>query len=733
MASVRKAGVRYWTCSLCEASCGLRVEVSDGRIVSIRGDQEDPLSRGHVCPKAPALRDLQGDPDRLRQPVRRTATGWEGVTWASALDEAAERLHAVQRTHGRDAVATYLGSPTAHDHGALLFAPLLLRTLGSRNRFSAASLDQLPHMLAARLMMGHQLLVPVPDLDRTRHLLIIGANPLVSNGSMMTAPDVRRRLRAIRERGGKIVVVDPRRTETARAADEHVFIRPGTDAPFLLAALREVLDCGARLRHLARLSDDLDTLRRAVQEFTAERAAAHCGIPADVIRRLSREFLEADSAVAYGRFGASTQPFGALCQWAILALNACSGNLDREGGAMFTLPAFDVVRGPRLLAASPGGFGRWRTRVRGLPEFAGELPAAALAEEILTEGDGRVRGLLTFAGNPVLSAPNGTRLDRALGTLDFMVSIDPYVNETTRHAHLVLPPTTPLERSRYDPVFLALAVRNVARYSPPVLRPPAGALHDWQILLELRRRLERLRGTRRVAGAVEHLALRRLGPDGLLDVALRAGPYGGGLNALRGLRLAALRAAPHGIDLGPLKPCLPERLSRGRRISLAPAPFLRDLERLRYAFPTAAATRSEGLVLVGRRGLRDDNSWMHNAPSLATGRPRCTLLMNPEDARPLGLADGDGVKVASGVGAITVAVELTEDIMRGVVSLPHGYGHGRDGARLSTAARIAGASVNDITDDARLDALCGTAAFGGTPVTVSPARPASEAADGAPP
>lgn len=716
-----RSSTHFRTCTLCEAMCGLELDVVADRIASVRGDARDPLSRGNLCPKGAALAELQEDPDRLRSPMKRTIAGWRRVGWNDALDEAAERLHAIQVAHGRDAVATYLGNPTAHDPGALLFAPLLLRTLKSRNRFSAASADQLPHMLAAYLMFGHQLLVPVPDIDHTQFLLVIGANPAVSNGSIMTAPGVRRRLEAIRRRGGTVVVIDPRRTETAALADEHVFIRPGTDALFLLAVLRE-LAVAPRLRHLAGLADGLDTLSAAVRDFTPERAEPHTGIPAEVTRRVARAFADAPSAVAYGRMGTCTQEFGGLCQWAIDAINAVSGNLDRDGGAMFALPAFDVVRGPRLLAASPGGFGRWKTRVRGLPEFAGELPVAALSEEILTEGKGRVRALMTFAGNPVLSTPNGTRLDRALRELDFMVSIDPYVNETTRHAELILPPTTPLERGHYDVALHAFAVRNTAKYSSPVFAPPKGSLPDWRILLELRQRIIRLRGGRRPAGELEYLFLRWIGPEGLLDAGLRMGPYGGGLHLLRGLSLRALRRSPHGMDLGPLRPCLAARLPAGRRIALAPAPFVADLDRVRRAFPDGAPRREGELLLVGRRLLRDDNSWLHNLPSLARGKPRCTLLMHPKDAQERGVTDGELVLVSSLVGGVAVPVRVTDEVMRGVVSLPHGYGHGREGVRLSVATRHPGASANDLTDESVVDALSGNAVLNGVPVVVSARR-----------
>jgi anaerobic selenocysteine-containing dehydrogenase len=717
--------IHYRTCNLCEAMCGLKLEVAEGRVTSIRGDEEDPFSRGHLCPKAVALKDLHEDPDRLRQPLRRTATGWEPLSWEEALDEAARGLHEVQSRHGKDSVATYLGNPTVHNTGAILMGPRLLRTLRTKNRYSATSVDQLPHMLVAYWMLGHQLLAPIPDVDRTQYLLVLGANPLASNGSMMTAPGMRERLKALRQRGGRLVVVDPRRTETARVADEHLFIRPGTDALLLLALLHEVLALGARPGRLADFTDGLDTLREVVRDFPPERAEPHTGVPADTLRRLAREFTAAPSAVCYGRVGTSTQAFGALCQWLINALNVVTGNFDREGGAMFTRPAVDVLSMPG--GAGRGSFGRWKSRVRGLPEFGGELPVAALAEEILTEGPGQVRALVTLAGNPVLSTPNGSRLDEALSRLDFMVSVDPYLNETTRHAHLILPPPSALERSHYDVIFHLLAVRNTAKYSPALFDPGPRARHDWQILLGLSRRLEELRHGRKPLRTLEHRVLERLGPEGLLELGLRLGPYGAGLNPLRkGLSLGQLRQQVHGVDLGPLRPCLPERLShRDKRIQLAPAPLVADLERLRKAFPPNHTPAPGGeLLLIGRRHVRDNNSWMHNVPMLVKGRPRCTLMVHPEDARRLGVAEGEEVLVTSRVGQVKVPVSVTDEVMPGVVSLPHGYGHGRQGVRLSVATQHAGASLNDLTDEQALDELCGNAAFSGVPVRV---RPASQA------
>lgn len=716
----------FRTCTLCEAMCGVRIEHDGREVLSIRGDDDDPFSRGHICPKALALADIHTDPDRLRHPVRREGDRWVRVPWDEALDETATRLHEVQRRHGLDAVGVYLGNPNVHNLGAMLYGPRLLRALRTKNRYSATSCDQLPHMLASYLMFGHQLLLPVPDVDRTDYFLVLGANPIASNGSLMTAPGIRERLRALRERGGKLVVVDPRRTETARIADEHVFVRPGTDAVLLLALLNEILSTrGARLGHLEASCEGLATLTAACARFPAERAAAATGIDAGVIRRLAGELADADRGVCYGRMGASTQEFGALCQWLVNAINIVCGHFDRPGGAMLARPAVDAISAPRGFGLGRGSFGRWRSAVRGLPEFGGELPSAALAEEMLADGPRRIRGMIVLAGNPVLSTPNGTQLDRALGTLEFMVAVDLYVNETSRHADLILPPTSPLERSHYDVAFHLLAVRNTAKYSPALFDPPSDARHDWQITTEIERRLLELRHGRVSKEALASRAVARLGPERLLDAGLRLGPYGARLNpGGRGLSLRRLRREPHGVDLGPLEPCLPDRLPRQhRRVELAPEPFVADLDRLDARVDDATPRR---LTLIGRRHVRSNNSWCHNVPHLMRGRSRCTLMMHPADAARAGLADRDPAVVASRVGEVLVPVEVTADVMEGVVSLPHGFGHGREGVLLRVATEHAGVSVNDLTDELHIDAASGNAAFSGVPVTVRQADQANE-------
>ena len=708
------------TCPLCEATCGLRVDVDGDKVVAIRGDEDDVLSRGFICPKAPALKELHEDPDRLRRPLRRTKSGWKEIGWSEALDFAAEGIHRVQEKHGRDAMGVYVGNPMVHNFGAMMFLVQFLRALRTKHRYSATSVDQLPSMLSSYKMLGHQLLLPIPDVDRTDHFLILGANPVVSGGSLMTAPGMRRRIRAIQARGGKVVAIDPRRTETAAIADEHVFIRPGSDALLLLGLLHTVVEEKLeRPGSLAGICHNADKLRDVVRRYPPERATEATGIDAATIRRLAREFAKADRAVAYGRVGACTQEFGGLNTWLINALNILTGNFDSEGGAMFSLPALDIVKSPNWLSVGPGSFGRWRSTVRGLPEFGGELPVATLSEDILAEPS-PIRGLFVLAGNPVLSTPNGAQLDRALASLDHVVALDFYLGETSRHAHVILPPVSPLERSHYDAALYMLAVRNTANYSPPVFKPPPGALQDWQVLLGLRKRLLGLRGELSLPLRAQIALLERVGPEGILELGVRIGPYGVRARGLGSLSLSRLKKNPHGIDLGALRPLFPDRLP-DQRIDLAPEIYLEDLERLDASLDTSPLNGSH-FQLVGRRLLRSNNSWMHNLPRLGAGKPLCTLQMHVSDAQRLNLSDGQDVRVRSRVGEVTVPLAVTEDLMPGVVSLPHGYGHNRGETRLGVATKRPGVSLNDLTDELKIDAISGNAALSGVDVTVEPAR-----------
>lgn len=699
---------RIGVCNLCEAICGLELTVEGRDVLSVRGNRADPLSRGHICPKGVAIADVYADPDRLRRPVRRVGEGadarWQEIGWDEAFDLVADNLARVIEQHGDDALGVYLGNPNAHSLGSMTHGTAMFKSFRTRNRYSATSVDQLPHQLVAHLMFGHQLFLPIPDIDRTSWFLVIGANPMASNGSLMTVPDFPQRVRDLKARGGRMVVLDPRRTETAKVADEHHFVRPGTDAWVLLAMLHELTTRSAPT--VASYVDGVEAVVDLVAGFTPERAEEMSGLPAAEIRRLAAELVAADGGVVYSRIGVSAGPWGTVCQWAVNCLNILSGNLDRVGGAMFTTPAIDAV-GTGLIGR--GHFDAWRSRVRGLPETAGELPVSALREEIETPGEGQVRALLTVAGNPVLSTPDGARLDTALRGLDFMAAVDIYVNETTRHADVILPPTTALERDHYDLVFHLLAVRNTARFTPAVFDKEADQRHDWQIFRELTlRTAARLSRKAPLKKRLVQRARLTASPTFLIGQLLRRGDSG--------VTLSKLRARPAGIDLGPLRARqLPDRLpSKGKRIDLAPAVVAADVARL-AAVP---APVGDELLLIGRRHKQDCNSWMHNSERLTRGRPRHQLLMNPDDLATRAITDGARVRVTSRVGTVEVEVAASDDLMPGVVSLPHGYGHAKDGVLMSRSRDVPGVSVNDLTDPELLD-VSGNAALNGVPVSVS--------------
>ncbi len=751
----------YITCPLCEATCGLAVVTRGREVLSIRGDREDVFSCGYLCPKAYALKALDTDPDRLRAPQVRHGDAWEAVSWDDAFAEVDRLLSPIIERHGREAVAIYLGNPNVHTLAGQLYNAPLIRALGGHSLYTASTMDQMPKQVSAGLMFGTLLSIPIPDVDRTDYLLVFGANPLESNGSLMTAPDLRGRIRGLRARGGKVVVFDPRRTRTAQEADEHHFIQPGTDA-YLLFALVHTLFAEnlTRLGRLAEFVDaaDVERVRRLAEPFTPETVASICRVMPDAIRRLARELAGAERAAVYGRMGTCTQEFGTLASWLVDVLNVLTGNLDRAGGALFPKAA----AGARNTSGAPGSGkgvrlgergGRDSSRVRGLPRLYGELPIAALAEEIETPGKGQVRALITIAGNPALSAPNADRLGRALAGLDALIAVDAYRNETAQYAHVILPPPSPLERAHYDLAFYQLSVRNIAHYSRPVFASAPEQMEEWEILLRLTgiaagqgprvpvaalddfvaeqvvSREVRSPGSR-VEGrdSAELLAALqpRRGPERLLDFLLRTGPYGDAFGAAPdapdGLTLAAVQASPHGVDLGPLAPRLPEVLrTASGKIELAPEPIAADVARLRAGLERVSAP----LVLIGRRELRSNNSWMHNQEPLVKGEDPCVLLIHPDDAARAGLADGECARVASAAGALEVAVRLTDTIMPGVVSLPHGWGHGQPGARLRVAAEHAGVNMNRLAGDQQVEPLSGNALLNTIPVTVEAAVGAS--------
>jgi anaerobic selenocysteine-containing dehydrogenase len=720
-------------CPLCEATCGLTLTLEEApegtRVTRARGDADDVFSRGFICPKGAAFGELDSDPDRLTVPLIRTDGEFREASWAEAFDLIAARIRPLIEEHGGDSVGVVLGNPNVHTMAGALYPPLLLAALRTRNVFTASTVDQMPKHVSSGLLFGDPFAIPVPDLDRTDHLLLLGANPLESNGSLCTAPDFPGRLKALKARGGTLTVVDPRRTRTARLADRHLAIRPGADAA-LLAALAHVLfeEKLVALGDLAEQVDGVDEVEAAVAGFTPEAVAAVCDLPAEEIRALARELAAAPTAAVYGRVGNSTVEFGTLANWLVDVLNVLTGNLDRPGGALFPLSATS----PKPRTPGPGrGFtlGRWRSRVGGHPEAKGELPLAVLAEEIQTPGEGRIRALVSIAANPVLSAPDGDRLDRALADgLDFMVSVDPYLNETSRHADVVLPPPPPSRSPHFDFAFNGFAVRDQVRFTPAAVELGPDAMDECEIHARLVLAVGGMHGadpstvdetalSRKLAKAKvpdpEALAARltgATGPERRLDLMLRLGPY-------EGLSLDALRDAPHGIDLGPLKPRLGQVLkTRSGRVELFPAPIAGDLPRLRRALDVR---QEEGaFVLVGRRHLRSNNSWLHNVPALNKGSNNCTLQIHPADAERLGVTDGAQVRVRGAGGTVTAPAEITDTLRRGVVSLPHGWGHDRRGTRMSVARARPGVNVNQLLDGSLLDPLSGTAVLNGFAVEV---------------
>lgn len=709
--------IAYGSCNLCEAMCGLEFTVEENTVISIRGDKEDPLSRGHICPKALSLIDLHADPDRLIKPVRREGADWVEIEWNEAYDLVVDGLVATREQYGSNAVGVYQGNPNVHSLGSMTHGIPFTSMLRTRNRYSATSLDQLPHQLVNHLLYGHQLALPIPDIDNTDFFLILGGNPMASNGSMMTVPDFARRAHDLQARGGTLVVVDPRKTETADIADVHHFIRPGTDGLLLLALINVVIAEGTT--RVADYVDGIEEVANLVRDFTPDAVAPVVGIAAADIVSLATQFANAQSAVAYGRMGVSTQQFGSLCQWAIQVLNIVTGNLDRVGGALLTDPAVDLIR---KKIVGRGHFDKWRSRVRDLPEFAGEFPCSTLVDEMTTPGDGQIRAMAVFSGNPVLSMPGGARLNQAFADLEFMVSFDFYINETSRHANVILPPTMSLERDHYDLIFQSFAVRNTAKFMPAILTKKLGAKSDWEIFRDLGIRyqarlagpstLDRLR-TRLTPKSLVAEARLRLSPRRTIDLLLRS--------HRAGLSVAKLKKSPHGTDLGPLRPGFPGKLqTRNKRVDLLQDIIIAELPALRDLMTSAAVPSGDQLLMIGRRHLRSNNSWMHNSARLTKGKPRHQLLAHPEDLRARNIEDGSVVSVASNAGSVQIEVLATDRMMPGVVSMPHGFGHQRPGVELSVATTVVGASANDVTDPHRVDAVSANAILNGVPVTISP-------------
>lgn len=696
----------YRACHLCEAICGLEIKTQGDEVLSIKGDINDPVSKGYICPKATAITDIHTDPDRLQYPVKKVDGEWQQISWDEAVEECAVKLTNIQQQHGKDSIAFYAGNPNVHNYGNMTHGTLLRKAIGTRNHYSATSLDQLPHHLASYSMYGHQFLLPIPDIDHTQLMVIIGANPMASNGSIMTVPNAPKRLKAIQQRGGQLIVIDPRRTETAEIADQHLFIRPGSDAFLLMAIINTIFANDlVTTGHLTEYLQGSDEIKAAVKPFTLGLAESQTGIPANAIETLAMQLAKTDKAVCYGRMGVSVQEFGGICQWAIQVINILIGALDSTGGALVTSPAFSYVR-----KGMPGAghFNLFQSRVSGLPEFGGELPAVAMAEEILTEGEGQIKAMISIAGNPLVSSANANELERAFESLDFYVALDFYINATTQHADLILPPTSPLEHDHYDIAFLRLAVHNSARYNPAVFEPKDNQLHDWEIYNALACRIADLKGQK-----VKPLPA----PDTMIAAGIEADHFGAAQNPEVSLTMDKLKAFQHGIDLGPLTPSLTERLcTEDGLINLAPEIYLKDLTRL---LNSQRKTDNKQLLLIGRRHMRSNNSWMHNYHRLVKGKPRWQLMMHPDDLQAHNIEDQSQVKIESKVGAVTTTVIATDEVMPGVVSLPHGWGHQKKGVKMKIASQQQGVNCNALTDDKLIDQLCGNAALNGVPVTIS--------------
>ena len=743
----------FRTCPLCEATCGLEISVNpQEQIVRIRGDKDDVFSHGFICPKGSTLKQLHEDPDRLRKPmVKRDGVHVE-VTWDEAWKEVERGLMGVINRHGRSSLSAYLGNPNAHNLGPQLFSGVMLRSMGSRNIFSASSVDQMPMHVAGGFMFGTAQHIPVPDIDHTDYLLMLGANPYMSNGSLCTAPDYPGRIQAIRARGGKVVVVDPRRSKTAENSDEWVSIRPGTDGLFM-AALANVMFAEGLVKvepRIASMMNGLEDFRAAVAPFTPENVTKATGVPADDIVRIAREMCAAPTCAVYGRIGVNTVEFGATNAWLVNALSIITGNFDKRGGDMFTTPAAGSAT-TRGTAGKGKGFqtGRGHSRVSNKPEVLGEYPVAVLAEEILTPGENQIRAAITVAGNPILSTPHSVQLDKAFADLEFMVSIDIYLNETTRHADVILPPPSALEKDHYDIGLYAYAVRNIANYSEPVLQKDADSPEEWEILVKMGAILQGLgtdvdpadmddqtinaavtsavaNSSSTISGRDAEEILVMLNKDGrrgtarMLDFMLQTGPYGAAFGANpTGLSLDVLLANPHGVDLGALEPRIPEGLRTPTgMIELSPPSLIADLVRLEASI---AKADDDQMLLVGRRELKSNNSWMHNIKVLTKGSLSCTAQVHPDDATRLGLSEGASVRITSRVGSVEAPVEITDSVRPGVVSLPHGWGHGVSGTRMSVAAEKAGVNSNILTDESIIDPISGNAVLNAIPVTLQPA------------
>ena len=694
--------IHYRTCNLCEAMCGLEITYKEKEVISIVGDKKDPLSKGFICPKSLALKDLYEDTDRLKTPIKRTENGWKAISWLDAFDEVENQIKKIQEKYGNDAVATYQGNPNVHNLGALLYGGPFLKSLKTKQKYSATSADQLPHHIASLKMFGHQMLIPIPDIERTDYLLILGANPGASNGSLLTAPGFSKKIKNIQKRGGEVINIDPRYTETSKISSNHFFINPGKDALLLLSLLHVIFEQGIDEKtHLSNHLKGLNEIKEIVKKYPPQKTASIIGIDDFEIQKIAKDFINSETAVCYGRMGVSTQEFGGICQWLINVINIVTNNMDKVGGAMFTKPAIDLVFMTGM-QGKVGNFDRYRSRVHDLPEYSGELPVATLADEMLVKGEGQIKMLISTAGNPVLSTPNGKKLEKALEQLDYMVSIDIYLNETSKYANIILPSTNGLETLHYDLVFHQLAIRNTAKLSEVLFEKDENQKHDWQILNEL---------TERITGNKNSLT-----PEKMLDSMFQFSSYKDA-----NLSVKKLKDNPSGLDLGALQPHLTKRIfTTDKKINISPKFFIDDLKRLdqELFYVVDEDKINYPFALIGRRHLRNNNSWMHNSELLMKGKNRCTVLMSSKDANNLSITNHQQIRIISNVGSIELPVEISDEMKEGVLSIPHGFGHNREGTKIKLAEENAGESINDLTDDHKIDRLTGNANFSGTRVKV---------------
>ncbi|MBT4521317.1 MAG: molybdopterin-dependent oxidoreductase [Halieaceae bacterium] len=738
----------YRSCPTCEASCGLTLKIDRQKrqILSVKGDPEDHRSRGYVCAKSQAFRYVYEDCERVTQPLKKVIAdngepSWQAVDWETALSEVGKRLADIRSRHGKDAIAMYYGNPNGHNFHTMIYTELFISLLDTERFFSAGSVDQQPKNLSSDLLYGNPWLFSVPDLSRSDFFVCMGANPVVSQGSLLGGPDAKGRIEALMQRGGHAVVIDPRKTETADCCSEHIFIRPGTDAFLLFAWINELFASdNIHLGHLAAFTDGIDKLREMSLPYTAEAVASTTGVPATRLRKLIGDFNSASAPVLYGRIGLCTQEFGTLASWLVDVVNILSGRMDVPGGAMFNKAA----TGQNEATGEVGELkhGRWKSRVRGLPEYMSMLAASCMAEELAYDGDDKVRALITVAGNPVLSVPNGKQIGSAAESLEFMVALDIYVNETTVKADYILPSTVHVEHSNYDFLFSSFSQENFARYSPVVFPAAAKSKHQYEIFLELLGRINGMSAedlnAMMLDGMIAHIkATPGLGHldaedikrktanfengERLLDILLRVGPYGNQFDDDRdGLNLQKVKDAKHGIDLGQLEPRLPGILrTEGQRLRLVHDLLLQDMPRLEAALERPP----DEFLLIGRRNIRDMNSWLHNIKQYARGKNRCTLLIHPKDAQSLGITDGGQALLQSQKGKEQVEVSFDANIMPGVVSLPHGFGHHDPATKLSIASSdCAGVCANDIVDEGPLDVPSGTSVVNGVPVTITAAN-----------